>query len=72
MKGTRALTPLEIQAVCAAFDGKYELPLRPTPGVPTPGPSTHPSPSQEGKKARGELFAGLTASVRSLRPVFLP
>ena len=33
MKGARALTPLEIQAVCAAFDGKYELPLRPTPGA---------------------------------------
>ena len=25
MKGARALTPLEIQAVCAAFDGKYEI-----------------------------------------------
>lgn len=25
MKGARALTPLEIQAVCAAFDGKYAV-----------------------------------------------
>ena len=25
MKGARALTPLEIQAVCAAFDGKYAI-----------------------------------------------
>ena len=25
MKGARALTFLEIQAVCAAFDGKYEI-----------------------------------------------
>jgi integrase len=25
MKGARALTPLEIQAVCAAFSGKYEI-----------------------------------------------
>jgi len=25
MKGARALTPLEIQAVCAVFDGKYEI-----------------------------------------------
>ena len=25
LKGARALTPLEIQAVCAAFDGKYTI-----------------------------------------------
>ena len=25
MKGARALTPFEIQAVCSAFDGKYEI-----------------------------------------------
>ena len=25
MKGARALTPLEIQALCAAFDGKYAI-----------------------------------------------